>query len=266
MYELLRQRLARGASDEEKLNRTREFIQVLILKLMFDRGEFAHLAFVGGTALRICYGLRRFSEDLDFNLVRRRGYDFRALLDRLAYDLTQHHVKVELKSKESGAIQHGFIRFPGAREEIGLPGTRAPKLSIKLEIDTRTPRGWKNRLYPVSEPFVFTINGFDLPSLYATKLHACFFRPYTKGRDFYDLAWYLGKRVEPNYVLLNNAIRQTDKKAQAVGPENFREFLREGLRGVDFRAIRRDVERFLEDKGELKLLSRETMLKMAEGG
>jgi predicted nucleotidyltransferase component of viral defense system len=262
MNELLQQRLAKGASDEEKLNKTREFLQILLLKIMFDRGAFDHLAFVGGTALRILYGLRRYSEDLDFSLVKKTGYNFKDLLHQLAYELKQYNMAVEVTSKENNIVHSSFLKFPGLLNEIGVSKIKGQKLSIKLEIDTNPPKGWHSQLTPVTESFVFAVNTFDLPSLYATKLHACFFRRFTKGRDFYDLIWYLGKKIEPNYILLNNAIKQTEKKDLKIGPGNFRDFLQDKLGQVDFKVVRRDVERFLEDKSELKLLDRQIILGM----
>lgn len=264
MREILSKRIASLKSREEKSHRAREFLQVLILKIFFDGGAFENLAFVGGTALRICFGLRRFSEDLDFNLIRRRGYDFGSLLERTRKELERYNLRAETSIRESGVVQNSFLKFPGLLRELGISEHPRQKLSIKIEIDTNPPAGWGLSVYPVSETFVFAVNGYDLPSLYATKLHACFFRPYTKGRDFYDLVWYLGRRIEPNYVLLNNAIRQTEKQDLKIGPNNFRSFLRGKLEKLNFNSIRRDVERFLEDKNELKLLDSQNILKMIE--
>jgi predicted nucleotidyltransferase component of viral defense system len=81
MIDILKNQLTAGMTDEEKLNRTREFLQVLCLKIMYDKGAFGNIAFVGGTALRILFDLRRFSEDLDFSLIEKKGYDFSGLND-----------------------------------------------------------------------------------------------------------------------------------------------------------------------------------------
>ncbi|MDI6841098.1 MAG: hypothetical protein QMD71_09705 [bacterium] len=93
-------------------------------------------------------------------------------------------------------------------------------------------------------------------------MHACFFRKYTKGRDFYDLLWYLGKKLLPNFELLNNAIEQTEHKKVNVDAENFNDFLREKLAKIDFVRVRKDVARFIEDKNELKLLDKDLILKL----
>lgn len=83
-----------------------------------------------------------------------------------------------------------------------------------------------------------------------------------KGRDFYDLVWYLGKGILPNFVLLNNAIAQTEGKGVVVTEKNFGEFLLKRLENIDFAKVRKDVERFLVDKEELRLLDGELIRRL----
>jgi len=119
------------------------------------------------------------------------------------------------------------------------------KVFIKIEIDTNPPSGYNTEVSLINKLFVFDVVHFDLPFLYATKIHACFFRKYVKGRDFYDLMWYLTKKVTPNYKLLNNAIAQTHKKGNiSISSENFKEFLKTRLLKIDFAKVKKDVERF----------------------
>ena len=237
-------------------------MQTLILKIMFDHQTFENLAFVGGTALRILYGVRRYSEDLDFSLIKRRNYSFESLINDLLYELKHYGLKVESVKKENNVVNICMIKFPALLNELSISGIKEQKLSIKLEIDTNPPKGWNTALTPISESYVFAIKHFDLPSLYATKLHACFFRRYTKGRDFYDLVWYLGKKTVPNFILLNNAVKQTEKKDFKIDSRNLKTFLIDKLKGVDFNYIRKDVERFLEDKNELKMLDKKIIMQI----
>ncbi|OIO73840.1 MAG: hypothetical protein AUJ85_07055 [Elusimicrobia bacterium CG1_02_37_114] len=262
MYELLKQKLKRAITAEDKINKLREFLQTLILKIMFDHQTFENLAFVGGTALRILYGVRRYSEDLDFSLIKRRNYSFESLINDLLYELKHYGLKVESVKKENNVVNICMIKFPALLNELSISGIKEQKLSIKLEIDTNPPKGWNTALTPISESYVFAIKHFDLPSLYATKLHACFFRRYTKGRDFYDLVWYLGKKTVPNFILLNNAVKQTEKKDFKIDSRNLKTFLIDKLKGVDFNYIRKDVERFLEDKNELKMLDKKIIMQI----
>ena len=264
MYDLLKQKIEGVPSNEEKVNRLREFLQILILKIMFDREYFDHLAMVGGTALRILYDLRRYSEDIDFSLIKKQQYSFKKLLADLTYELKHYNLKVTTSRKESTVVHNSMIKFPDLLFDLGLSGIKSQKLSIKLEIDTNPPPGWRTVLSPVSETFVFALNHLDLPSMFATKIHACFFRRFTKGRDFYDLVWYLGKKVQPNYVLLNHAVRQTEKSDLNLLPENLKDFMKKRIMRINFAAVRKDVERFLEDKKELKIFERDVMMQLID--
>ncbi|MFH2138377.1 MAG: nucleotidyl transferase AbiEii/AbiGii toxin family protein [Candidatus Omnitrophota bacterium] len=265
MIDVLRQSLSEAATQEEKAYKVREMLQVLMLKIMFDRGAFKHLCFVGGTALRILYGLRRYSEDLDFSLVGKTPYSFSEMLKKLLSELRHYGFTAEARANQKGVVQSGMVKFPDLLEQLGLSRLKEQKLAVKLEVDTNPHQGGKTLFMPVTKSFVFAVNTFDLPSLYATKLHACFYRKFIKGRDFYDLVWYLGKRIEPNYLLLNNAIQQTKKGYRKIETSNFKEFLAEHLSQVDLSAAKKDVERFLEDKKELKLLDKKIILGMVEG-
>lgn len=266
MIDLIKKNIADIENTEKKIHLTREFLQLIILKIIYDKDYFKNLAFVGGTALRILYGLRRFSEDLDFSLINKKGYKFDSFLKKIAYELEKYGFSVEIKKGGKEPVQSAMIKFKEVLYLLGLSSHKEQKLFIRLEIDSNPPEGWNTELSLISKHFVFTVLHFDIPSLYATKIHACFFRKYIKGRDFYDLIWYLGQKVMPNFKLLNNAIKQTEKKKIELNEKNFKDFLREKLRGVDFSKVKKDVERFIEDKNELKLFDKNIILKILDKG
>ncbi len=262
MLDLIRNFIADAPTRETKVAITREFLQLLILKILFDRGYFKNLAFVGGTALRFLYGLRRYSEDLDFYLYNKSGYRFENLLKGINYDLEKAGFALDLKEQPEPPVQSVMFRFKEILFNLGLSNLKAEKIAIRFETDANPPKGWKTETSLITRHFVFTVTHFDLPSLYALKLHACFFRKYTKGRDFYDLLWYLGRREVPNFKLLNNAIEQTEHKKSNVNQANFQDFLQEKLVGIDFAKAKKDVARFIEDKNELKLIDKNSILKL----
>jgi predicted nucleotidyltransferase component of viral defense system len=262
MLDLIRNFIAAAPTRETKIDITREFLQLLILKILFDRGYFKNLAFVGGTALRFLYQLRRFSEDLDFSLFNKTGYQFDNVLKGIVYDLAKAGFVLDLKKQLEPPVQSTTFRFKDILFNLGLSNYKAEKLAIKFEVDTNPPKGWKTETSLITRHFVFTVTHFDLPSLYALKLHACFFRKYTKGRDFYDLLWYLGRREVPNFKLLNHAIEQTEHKKSNVNEANFKNFLQERLTRIDFLKAKKDVARFIEDKNELKLIDKSSILKL----
>ena len=221
------------------------------------RKGFECCAFVGGTALRVLHDLKRYSEDLDFSALR-EGFSAKPLFTDIEADAGRYGFAVETKHKMEGAVQSCWFRFKGLLYDLKISGIKDQRLSIKMEIDTRPPAGAVVAVAPVNTPFMFLVRTFDLPSSLATKLHACFFRKYTKGRDFYDLLWYRGKKVIPNYILLNNAIEQTQKVKLNITPETIKSFLRERVNAVDFDAVRKDVGPFIENKDELKMLKKDT--------
>ena len=255
MIEVLKEQFMESMSREDKENRLREFLQILILKVLYDKGWFKNLVFVGGTALRILFNVRRFSEDLDFSLTNPDGYDFEKLCDQLHKEIRLYGLEMEKTIKEAGAVNSVMLKFPGLLNRLGISPLPGQKLSIKLEVDTRPPKGGKIENSLVNKTYLFYVKHFDLSSLFATKIAACFYREYIKGRDFYDLIWYLAGKVKPDYELLNNAIRQTQGKAPGVNAQNIKKFLLDNLEKIDLEKAAKDVERFLDDKSELKLFN-----------
>lgn len=253
MIDVIKQQVNRELPLQENLNKVREFLQIIILKIMYDKNLLNHLAFVGGTALRIIFDLRRFSEDLDFSLIDRKGYNFSNLNSALINEMALYGLKVESKASSDKSVHSIMLKFPELLKAAGLSNLSSQKLSIKIEVDSNPPAGWnvENRL--VNKTYIFNVTYFDLTSSFAAKLHACFYRKFLKGRDYYDFIWYMGKRVKPNYLLLNNAIKQTQGKDPGINEHNFKSFLLENIVKVDFEQAKKDVERFLEDKSELKL-------------
>ncbi|HBR15671.1 MAG TPA: hypothetical protein DD723_09085 [Candidatus Omnitrophica bacterium] len=263
MIDVIKQQFEDGMPMGKKLNLTREFLQILSLKILYEKGLFRNLAFVGGTALRILYDIKRFSEDLDFSLIDAKKYNFESLQSDLSKVFHLYGLPLEIKAQSARNVHSMMMKFTGLLKSLGLSELHGQKFSIKLEIDTNPPEGWEVTNTIVHKNYMFNILHYDLPSLFAGKLHACFYRKYTKGRDYYDLVWYLAKKVKPNFTLLNNAIKQTQGRESEINEENIKDFILSHIQQVDFEFVKKDVERFLEDKKELNLfdprLIRETV-------
>ena len=259
MIEIFQQQIKKDMSREQKLNVTRELLQLMALKILYDKDILDQMAFVGGTALRFLHDLKRFSEDLDFSLVGGKGYNFQAVLGALETGFKLYGLRPDLKPKEEKTVQSCFLKFGALLKELDISPLADEKVTIKFEIDTNPPEGAAIQKSMVNRTYFFYVIHHDLPSLYATKLCACFYRKYTKGRDFYDLIWYLGKKIKPNYELLNNAITQTQKVSLDLDEHTIKGFLLEQIEKVDLKQAGRDVERFLEDKNDLKLFDKELL-------
>lgn len=142
MKERLKDLIRGSSSSNEARNRTREILQAEVLGSLQRSGAMVPLAFQGGTALRFLYGIRRYSEDLDFALERPEGgYDFRRYLRSIQSDLSRSGYETEIRVSDQRTVHNAFLKFPGLLTELGLTPHRNEMFSIKVEVDTRPPAG-----------------------------------------------------------------------------------------------------------------------------
>lgn len=256
MKDILFHKLSFLKSREEKFNVTREYLQILLLKILADAGAFQSMAFIGGTALRILYKMRRYSEDLDFSITAKDKYNFEAYLGIITRELALQDISVQLKQKR-GIVDGCSVNFTSLLQDADIAVAPNQKLSIKLEVDTNPPDGATIVDSIVNADFIFPVRHYDIPSLMAGKLHAVMYRRFSKGRDFYDLLWYLSQKIEPNLKLLSNAIFQTEEQRINLSKNRWIELLDDKLKKVDFAKIRRDLAPFIQDLKELELIELE---------
>lgn len=263
-----------SALEEEQA--LREITQEIALAALGRTDFFRKAAFQGGTCLRIFHGLNRFSEDLDFSLQQPdRQFVLKPYLESLARELTAYGYALEIedRAKVEQAVQMAFVRDDSLGDLLRLsykPATGpARKLRIKLEVDANPPAGAAVEMKYLDFPFPSAVCIFDLPSLFAGKMHALLCRDYLKGRDWYDFIWYTARKTPVNYSLLGAALEQ-------MGPWRGREVqanrdwcverLSERIASADWPEVREDVRRFVKpaELPALDLWSREFFLAQAE--
>lgn len=251
-----------------RLNLLREYLQAYILRVMHDAGVFRSVAFVGGTALRFLYGLPRFSEDLDLSAVRGEGPPFSGLLKKIKGELTLAGYDVAVNYDDETTVRSAFVKFSGLLREAGLTGHKDQKLSIKIELDSNPPEGAGVEVRVVNKYFPIAFQTYDVPSLFAGKAHCVFARKYIKGRDFFDIGWYLSKwpGLSPNIILLNNALKQTGWKGGPIAAGGWRDIIYEKTARTDWEKVRRDVENFLENPSDRDVFTKENILGLIRGG
>lgn len=247
----------------EQENALQELMQHYILASLSRAGLFAEAMFHGGTCLRIVYGINRFSQDLDFLLKKPNPhFVWQPYLARVQRDCAQEGIDFEIQDKSDvdGAMRKAFVKTDsiGKVMTLGLPyGRQAQrKIRVKLEIDTNPPEGSRFETSYISFPVTAPITVQSLTSGFATKSHALLCRTYTKGRDWYDLIWYVGRRVEPNLKLLANALLQQGpwkNKKQEITVAWLLNALRDKIGTIDWRVARSDVQRFLPTKEQAGL-------------
>lgn len=257
--------LERAASPLAARSLVREYLQARILGALQSAGAFMHLAFHGGTALRFLYAIPRYSEDLDFALERPGPtYDFRAYLQAIQRAFTAEGYAVVIKLNDQKIVHSAFVRFPGLLYELELSPHADEALAVKVEVDTRPPAGAGLATTVIRRQVTLQLQHHDRASLLAGKLHAILQREYVKGRDVYDLLWYLSDPTWPlpNLTLLNNALRQTGWMDALLTPDTWRAAVRERVLTFDWTRVTADVAPFLEDATVATLLTRENVLRL----
>ncbi len=229
-------------AQEQKLNPVyirilaKENLQTQILNFLYNNQKFQQLIFIGGSALRFCYDLPRLSEDLDFDVVstinkKELAEEVKKFFNRiLRYDKIEYII--------TGQFERITFKLPIIRE-IGITNQEGEKLFLKMEISQKENlKKYKTVAKPVRKGNVtFTARTFELPILMAGKISAVITRKYRKGkkneinfkgRDYYDLWWYLSKRIQPDTDFVKDEIgigdmktimSEIDEKVKSINPE-----------------------------------------------
>jgi hypothetical protein len=190
--------------------------------------------------------------------INTENFDFENMLDQLCKRFLLLNINLKINSKTKNNVYIAQLKFEKLLYELGLSSLAEQKLYIKLELDINPPEG-ADLEYTMQEGF-FGIRHYDLSSLYAGKLHAILHRRYTKGRDYYDLMWYLTKKVKPNLLLLNNAITQSTGKKSKLDMASLKTSLIKRLQETNFKEVHSDLETFVQDSLELRALNQDNFL------
>ena len=257
--------LVQAADPPQGRNVAREYLQARILAVLQNEGAMVPLAFQGDTCLRFLFGLPRYSEDLDFTLEGDPAvYDLRGWLTAVRAQLSREGYAVGLAVRDRNPVHSAFVRFPGVLHDAGLSSRREESLAVRIEVDTRPPSGAVLETRLVRRHVTLRLHHHDRASLLAGKLHALLQRPYTKGRDLYDLIWYLSDPAwpAPNLTLLNAALRQTGWAGDALRGDNWRTTILRRLDALAWNRVAADVRPFLERGEDVALLTRENAVRL----
>lgn len=257
-------------SEEEILSALGEIMQEITLAALSRTDFFENVAFYGGTALRIFYGLDRYSEDLDFSLLKPDSNFsiepyFKAVIDEFKSLGLTVNIKKKKKTHKT-AIDSAFLKAETICQEIVLEdiiketGVRSNKtLKIKMEVDRQPPLNFQTEEKLLLRPFSFYVKCFTKSSLFAGKVHAVLFRKWknrVKGRDWYDLEWYIKKGIplDVNHFLAR-ASDTEDWQENSISKEQIIELLDKKIESVSFSSIKEDVVRFIKNDEVLEIWS-----------
>ena len=258
-------------STNEYENALKEVIQEIALLGLWRAKFFEHAAFYGGTALRIFYGLNRFSEDLDFSLLKPNNKFvvnkyYQAIEDEIKS--FGFHVTVDKKGKSiDNPILSAFIKA-GTKQNLiniltdktitAIPSNK--QMKIKIELDTNPPLKFETEAKHLLQPIPFSVNIYKPSDLFAGKLHAVLCRSWktrVKGRDWYDLVWYIGKNIPVHLIHLEERMKQTGhlSKNDKLTEIKLQKLLAEKIENVDYENAKKDVLPMLKDIDSVKIWS-----------
>jgi len=264
----------RCETTDDWVKALREIMQEIALLGLWRSKFFEHAAFYGGTALRVLHGLDRYSEDLDFSLLK-PDPDFRLKRfgDALCEELESFGFAVEFEARDKAPPQHidsAFLKTGTRRQLISIgveegliKGLHAEaRLKVKIEIDIQPPAGFETESRYLLVPVPYAVRVYKLPDLFAGKLHAVLCRGWKsriKGRDWYDLVWYAGHHPQVHLSHLEARMRQSGNYTEPsrLTAKGLMRRLIQKIDAVDIEEIRAEVQPFVHDKRTLELWSRE---------
>lgn len=257
----------------DETNAMKEIIQEIVICGLSRGGFFKEAAFYGGTALRIFYGLNRFSEDLDFALLdKNSNFDLSKYFSFIEKEIQAYGLNLSIsekvKTKESNIMsaflkgdtkEHILMFFPNEN----LKNTTSLKnIKIKFEVDINPPKGAKYELKYKLLPSPHQVRLYDEGSLFAGKIHAILCRNWnyrTKGRDLYDYIFYLSKNTSVNMNLVKEKLIDSNvlKREDIFNIDILKEILYKKFEEINYNDAKEDVIAFIEDKDSLNLWSEE---------
>ena len=259
---------------DEGVRALREILQECALLGLWRAKFFEHAAFYGGSALRIVHGLDRFSEDLDFTLLKpNNDFDIGRFTTSLQQELRTlgFDVQIDLRRKAGlSPVQSAFLKANTRahlvvirmRSEMVAHIPTNQTLKIKLEIDRDPPLGFATEPGYLLSPIPFAVRICTLPDLFAGKMHAVLFRRWTnrvKGRDWYDFVWFVARHPELHLSHLEQRMRQTKHWAgeTPLSQESFLKLLGGAIDRLDVDQARRKVKPFLKNLETVRIWSRQ---------
>jgi len=251
----------------------REILQQAALLGLERHGIFEKAAFYGGTALRILYGLDRFSEDLDFTLLKPDPeFDFIPYLEGMKKELASFGFEMEVLQKKKNietSVLSAFMKMNTIQLYLAIGDEKRSnttnhneKIQIKLEIDTDPPPNFRIQNRLVLNPVSFYVLTFHQSDLFAGKMHAALFRAWkgrVKGRDWYDIVWYITNKIPLGLTYLDACMRQQNTLSPDVTLDRNKllELVQEKIDAIDWESAKADMRPFISDPERLDIWSPE---------
>jgi len=272
MTTIFDQMLSRHAvkTSDDHAHALREVMQQIALAGLHRGGFFDKAAFYGGTCLRIFHGMPRFSEDMDFSLLKEdAAFSLERYFDAVTAEFKALGRDILISKKQKAKptnIESAFLKDNTAVYDIRFRKER--DIKIKLEVDIHPPPGFATEQKLLLLPYSFMARCYTLPDLYAGKMHAMLFRNWknrVKGRDWYDFEWYVRNGVKLHFAhLLQRAQQFGSLKQGVLTRRSFKRLLKEKIAATNIDAVKADVRPFIKDAAAMDIWSADYFLQIAD--
>ena len=239
-----------------------EVMQLIALSGLARGGFFEKAAFYGGTCLHLFYGMERFSEDMDFSLLSPDPkFDFESYFPAIREEFAIAGKEVEMQLKHKGkpsSIESAFLKESSEVFRIGF--TTQKQIKVKIEVDIDPPPDFSTEMKLMTRPVSRWIRAYSIGDLYAGKVSAALFRAWrsrVKGRDWYDLEWYVRNGFVCNLKHLSARGRESNSNVDLSSREAVIAAFKERIATIDFKAASEDVRPFLKDASCLDIWSQD---------
>lgn len=264
-------------NTNDEINALKEIIQEIVLAGLSRGGFFKEAAFYGGTALRIFYGLDRFSEDLDFALLKPdKNFDLSNYFEYIEKELHTYKLNLKVNTKiksitsaflKGNTLEHILKFFPN--EENNKYNRILKDLKIKFEVDINPPAGasYEDKYKLLPNPHQIKL--YDKESLFAGKIHAILCRNWktrTKGRDLYDYIFFLANDTKVNMELLKNKLLESNYITldETLDINKLKKLLTDKFNEIDYEEAKADVKPFIKNVDALEIWSKEFFIDITE--
>jgi predicted nucleotidyltransferase component of viral defense system len=256
-------------TNDDIIHASRELMQEIALAGLYRGGFFEKAAFYGGTCMRIFHKLDRFSEDLDFSLLKpEQDFSLKPYFEAIKVEFVSLGLDVEILSKNktnSSEIESAFLKQTSAIYNLSLKSNK--NIKIKFEVDTNPPHGFSTENKLLLQPFSFFVKTYQLPDLFAGKMHALLFRNWknrVKGRDWYDFEWFVRNQIPLNFNHFLQRSFQSSHLPEEISEKEFVILLQNKIDQLNYKMVKEDVFPFIKDFTSLDIWSKEYFLELVK--
>lgn len=256
---------------QEYINAIKRLIQELTLAGLARAKFYEHGAFYGGTALRIFHGLPRFSEDLDFTLLKaKEQFSLQPYFQAVKTELGAWGLEIEItinQKQPDTQIESAFIKANTRLHllQVGVPANLVQTvdselIKVKFEVDTNPPHSFETEVKYLLSPVTCNVKTVSLEQMFAGKVHAVLCRKWknrVKGRDWYDLVWFIGKNTSCPLSCLESRMRQSGHwdVAQNLDEKTVKDMLKTTLHRMNLEEVKQEAALFIDNQAETEVWS-----------